>query len=321
MSAVSVPVSVVIPCLDDRDLLEKHLPPLLAELARRDVGDEVWVVDDTGQDVLRPWLAEHFASVSCHPLPENGGFARALASGVEAASHEFVFCMNPDILVHVGFLDPLVRELADPSVHSSVPRILLFGNQAEVESLTAIGIREGLAYVDQPGLAECPARYEHGVHPVAYAIGGGMCLRRSEFLASGGFDPLYEPFYFEDTDLGLMAWRAGRRVHYVAESVVEHHHRGTIRRRIPRPFVRAIIERNRYLLQWKFADDPAWIEEHVSTLVRQAVDAHLEDDRRELVWLLLALEHREALLRSRGALPEAERGFAWILEHARPDAP
>ena len=55
------PISIVIPALSDVDLFEKHLPPLLAEVERRDVGDEVIVVDDTGEDVLRPWFAVSLA--------------------------------------------------------------------------------------------------------------------------------------------------------------------------------------------------------------------------------------------------------------------
>ena len=61
--------------------------------------------------------------------------------------------------------------------------------------------------------------------PVAFAVGGTCLFRRVEFLAGGGFDPLYEPFYWEDIDLCWQAWSAGRRVLYQPASVVEHHHR------------------------------------------------------------------------------------------------
>src|SRR5262249_22491213 len=52
---MSARVSVVIPALDDRELLARNLPPLLDELTRRAAGDELIVVDDTGEDRLAAW--------------------------------------------------------------------------------------------------------------------------------------------------------------------------------------------------------------------------------------------------------------------------
>ena len=45
-------VSIVLPCLDDRELLTTHLPPLLAEIDRRGAGDEILVVDDNATNRL-----------------------------------------------------------------------------------------------------------------------------------------------------------------------------------------------------------------------------------------------------------------------------
>ncbi|MCH8031270.1 MAG: hypothetical protein IIB09_05575, partial [Bacteroidetes bacterium] len=61
--------------------------------------------------------------------------------------------------------------------------------------------------------------------PVPFCVGGAFLVRREEFLEGEGFDPLFEPFYWEDVDLCLAAWRRGRRVLEVPLSVVEHHHR------------------------------------------------------------------------------------------------
>jgi GT2 family glycosyltransferase len=325
VSAVE-PVSAVVPCLDDRDLLAQHLPPLLAEFERRAVGDQAWVVDDTGGGVLAPWLAREFApalgrgALHCLSRAENGGFARALLDGARAAPHEVLFAMNPDIRVHAGFLEPLTAALADPRVHSVVPKILLFGRAEQVESLTEIEHERDVAYVRQRGLeGRAEPATEHSV-PVNYAIGGAMLLRRSEFLAQGGFDPLYEPFYYEDVDLGFAAWRAGRRVLYEPASVVEHHHRGTIRKRVQGELVRAVIERNRYLFQWRFLDGEERLRRHLAALYRTAVDAHLRDEREELVWLLLALERLDELEAARARLGPARRSYDEVCAQSRPAA-
>jgi GT2 family glycosyltransferase len=325
-SASTRPVSVVIASLDDVELFESHLPALMAELDRRGAGDEVLVVDDTGRDVLQGWFSVHFAEalssgcLRCVARAENGGFAAAMLDGARAARHELMFAMNPDILVHAGFLDPLIAALEDSTVHSAAPRILLNGDANTIESLVEIDHDRDLAYVRQRGLEGEAEPLGREARVVNYAIGGAMLLRRDEFVALGGFDPLYEPFYYEDVDLGFAAWRAGREVRYCPESVVEHHHRGTIRKHVDAPLVRAVIERNRYLFQWRFIDGQERMRRHLAALRRAAVDAHLRDQREELVWLALALGELDRLEQARARLGPATRGYDEVCDLSRPGA-
>jgi len=314
---VTRPVSIVMPSLDDFDLFERHLPTLLAELERREAGDELLVVDDTGRDVLSAQLGQRWPSVRVLARPENGGFARALADGVEAAHHELVFAMNPDVLVRRGFLDPLVACLAEPDVAAVVPRILLNGEEGQLESWAFLRERNGLFELDQPALATPAPPPSMRLSPVAFAVGGAALFRRAEFLAEP-FDPLFEPFYWEDIDLGWRAWRAGRRVLYQPASVVEHRHRGTIGRRVPKEFVRAVTERNRLLFAWKHLDEPELQRRHLAALYRWALDSYLEDRRDDLVWLAFALERRAEALASRRAQAPARHTASEILQRSRP---
>jgi len=315
---MSTPVSIVIPSLFDPEQFERSLPPLLAYLGQRAAGDQVLVVDDTGEAQLEPWLSEHFPTVEVLSRKANGGFAAALTDGVRASQHGLVFCMNPDVVVHGGFLEPLLSALEDPVVHSVVPRMLLMGDAERIESVSAVRIEYGLCSIEQPGLAGRAEGFTQGECAMPYAIGGAMLMRRDEFLDAGGFDPLFEPFYWEDVDLGWSAWRAGRRVLYVPESVVEHHHRGTIKTRIQENLVRAMIEKNRLLFQWKHLDEPQLVEEHLQALNRWAIDAWIGDEREELIWLALALEQAEEARERRTSLPPAKRSFSEIQAQSEP---
>ena len=312
------PVSVVIPSLDDVDLFERHLPALLSELAARGTKDEVIVVDDTGRDVLAAVLPARFPGVRVLAMPENAGFARALRKGVEVARHELVFAVNPDVLVRKGFLDPLVACLGEDDVSAVVPRVLLGGVEGRVESLTELRERSGSIELHQPGLAEGGDRRSLRLTTVAFAVGGACLFRRTEFLSQGGFDPLFEPFYWEDVDWGWSAWKRGQRILYQPASVVEHHHRGTIGRRVGKDFVRAVIERNRLLFAWKHLDTSELARRHLAACYRRALDAYLEDRREDLVWLVMALEKLPAALASRAAQPQARATVDVILERARP---
>jgi len=309
-------VSVVIPSLDDVDLFEAHLPALLEELERRDAGDEVVVVDDSGKNVLAAALAR-WPSVRVVAMEKNGGFARALRTGIEAARHELVFSMNPDVRVRRGFLDPLVACLAEADVWAVVPRILLGGKEDKIESWAFMRERNGLLEVDQPGLREPLDARMLRLAPVAFAVGGACLYRRADFLATG-FDPLYEPFYWEDVDFSWSGWRRGKRVLYQPASVVEHMHRGTIGRRVPREFVRAILERNRLLFSWKHIDVPELQRRHLAALYRWALDTYVEDRREDLVWLAMALEELRPALGARAAQSRPTRKLDEILRLSRP---
>jgi len=311
------PVSVVIPALDDRELLARHLPPLLAELGRRGGKDEVILVDDTGDDVLASWAGERYPGVRCVANASNSGFAAALLAGFEAAGHELVFSMNPDVLVRPGFLDPLVSCFDASDVHAAVPRVLLSGESDAIESLFEIVFEDGEIRLKQPALAGRDARPGPiQPTPVPFAIGGTSLFLREPFLARGGFDPLFGPFYFEDVDLGWTSWRQGGRTLYQPASVVEHHHRGTISKAVPADLVRAAWEKNRLLFHWKHLDEPELLRQHLAYLYRFALDAWLGDRREELVWLALALEQKDAALAARTS---AGPGFSDLCEElARP---
>jgi cellulose synthase/poly-beta-1,6-N-acetylglucosamine synthase-like glycosyltransferase len=79
-------VSVVIPAYNNKELLAKNLPPLLAEIRARNVGDEIIVVDDAGQDGLEEFLAEDFPVVVSLRNRNNLGFGETCNAGIARAT-------------------------------------------------------------------------------------------------------------------------------------------------------------------------------------------------------------------------------------------
>jgi GT2 family glycosyltransferase len=289
---VSIPISIVIPSLADRELLSLSLTPLLAELERRDAGDEVIVVDDSGAGALEDWLAAHFPAVRVLCNARNLGFARALLAGVEAARHEHVFAMNPDVRIQPGLFEPLLESLAD-DVWAVSPYVLLDGERPDGESLAELVVEDGFPVLRHQQLEVVPGQvhpdFPEGI-PVAFALGGAMLLRRADFLAAP-FDPRYEPFYWEDVDWAQRALRRGRRVLVDPRAVAHHHHRGTIQPRIPERLVRAAIEKNRLLYAWGHLEGDD-LRAHLEALTGRLVEHTVCEDREELLWLLLALEQQ-----------------------------
>jgi GT2 family glycosyltransferase len=296
-------VSVVVPALDDRELLERNLPPLLAILAARGAGDEVVVVDDTGAGSLAAWIGERFpppasfdaacVEVRCVARAENGGFQLAARSGIDAAAHELVLLMNPDVRVEEGFLEPLVEALDDPVVVAATGRLLLAGDPSHVESLLRPQWRAGFLRMREHGsLPEDDASLEVDAW---FPLGGFFLARRAD-LKRQRFDPLYAPFYLEDVDLGF-EWRAqGRRVAYRHASRASHDHRGSIG--AGAACVDAAIARNALLFAWKHADAEL-LREHFDALEEHAARAWAAGDKEALVVVAAALEELAAAAKAR----------------------
>ena len=316
-------VSFVVPALQPSEHLARALATLRAALAPREAPDEVIVVDDSGSGALRTWSAQRFPGARVVDPGRNLGFAGALSAGIEAASCQLVFCMNSDLAVRPGFLEPLETALEEPDVFAAVPRVLRRGEPDGVESLVRMEVVEGMARVRQPcveaPVEAPPARVLAGPRPVPFALGGACLLRRDEFLEVGGLDPLFEPFYLEDLDLGWRAWRHGRRCVHVPESVVEHLNQGTIAAVVPRAVVLDAIEKNQLLFQWKHLDADA-LARHLDALERRALDAWLAEERRLLEVLALALEELDALLASRARLALPCASFDELVRRSDPYA-
>ena len=307
-------LSVIIPALDDRVLLAASLPLVLEELERLDTERELIVVDDTGTGALEEWLKVEFPSVQCLVREANGGFGVACLSGAEQARGEVLCFLNPDVCVQPGFFAPLLERLDSLAVFAAAPLVMRDGELTD-ESLPHLEQVDGSVVIRrresvEPGVI-APG-YEEG-YPVAFAIGGAFCVRREEFIAEAGFDPIFEPFYFEDVDLCWSAWRAGRRVVVDPRAVAEHSNRGTIGANVPERVVHAGIEKNRHLFAWKHLDGDA-LEAYLDGLGEELADAVASEDRERLSWFSLALDQLQAALEKRKAGASLSRTHHEVLK-------
>jgi len=110
-----------------------------------------------------------------------------------------------------------------------------------------------------------------GVRPVLYAGGGSSAFDKNKFLALGGFDELYQPFYWEDTDISYRAWKREWKVLYEPRSVVHHKHRGTIGKTYDVDFTHKAVNRNQFLFMWKNLTDLSLLLLHPFVLLSRLV--------------------------------------------------
>ncbi|MFB3882145.1 MAG: glycosyltransferase family 2 protein [Armatimonadota bacterium] len=244
--------TVIIVNHNGHDLLARSVPAAF-EAVSRNVGHRIVVADDGSADQSIEFLCKSFPEAQVMALPRRG-FGPTCNAAVEAAETDAVVLLNNDVVVTPGFLDPLLDRLAEPGVFAVGCKFL----NADGSLTDSLGNRTAGRW--QSGLL----RLQHETRedrlgrtcPQLYANGGGMAFWRDKWLALGGFDQLYHPFYWEDVDIGYRAWGRGWRVLYEPASIVFHDQGSTMRRVHQRAYVELISARNAVLFSWKNLLDP-----------------------------------------------------------------
>jgi GT2 family glycosyltransferase len=232
-------ISIVIPCLNARAVLEACLASIYGRPPRRPF--EVIVVNDGSTDGTPDMVRERFPQARLVNNATNLGYSAANNRGVEAAAGRYVHLLNSDVEFTDGSaLDLLADHLdahpevgaagnllynADGSVQASakaLPSVMsaLFGARSPIGRLwpnNRLTRRELLHWKAGDGVP----------FPVGYISSASLMIRRELFRGIGGLDT--DLFHFSDADLCKRIWDAGQSVVCVpaAKAVHDAHQGGT----------------------------------------------------------------------------------------------
>ncbi len=237
---VTAPDVTVVMVTFNRWDLTRQAFSLLAELTEPRY--EVVVVDNASTDGTAVEL-DRVAGASILRNQRNLGFGPACNQGAAMARGRHLVFLNSDAWVRRGWLDPLV-EIADADTGVAAVASRLLYPDGRLQEAGSIVWRD--ARVRNYGDGDIPTRPEYLFRrTVDYASAACLLVKRSAFIAIGGFDPRFAPVYCEDVDLCLRLAAGPGRVVYQPRSVVEHV-RGASS---TAGFQRSRVERNRRLLR------------------------------------------------------------------------
>jgi GT2 family glycosyltransferase len=212
---------------------------------------ELIVVDNASPDGAGQRLADLVEGARFIFNTHNHGYGIAANLGVLHAKGRYVAVMNSDLEPQPGWLGELISVLDhDPTAAAAVPLYLEPGGQVQEAGILFGGDAIGYGYgdvlqADDPLVAF--RRY------IDFGSAAASLFGRSEFLACGGFDPIYGTGYYEDSDLSFALRRMGRRTIYAPKARVVH----TRHSSFTQSSRRALIERNRPIFLERFADQLA----------------------------------------------------------------
>ncbi|GJE75239.1 glycosyltransferase [Methylorubrum suomiense] len=234
-------VSVVIVARDARHLLALTLYRLCGQQALAGVGFEVILVDNASSPETRA-LYPRLDGVTLIENDENTGFGPACNAGAARARGRFILFLNPDVDLMPGALAAMVAAFRDHADVGIVGARLVFPGGFLQES--GAGFRDDAALTHPHGRGDPdPLAPEHAVtRDVGYVSGAVLMIERGLFEQLGGFDPLFAPAYYEDTDLCLRCHQAGYRVLVQPRATAIHYENATSAKREE---VETLLDRNR----------------------------------------------------------------------------
>jgi GT2 family glycosyltransferase len=237
-------LSVVIPERGGVDLLGTCLHALQFALAQLAEPHEVIVVVNGSPRADYAALAQKHSAVRWLYVERALGFTAAVLRGLAVARHGAVYLHNNDMQLAPTALVEAMRWRA-PQVFSVATQILFPDDGRR---------REETGWTFMPMVAGLPAPFHaesaHTVVRGAVWAGAGAALFHAGLLRQlmPGCLP-YDPFYWEDVDLGLRAGALGYDNLYCPASQALHLHRVTVKRFYPASEVSRIFERNRLQCQ------------------------------------------------------------------------
>ncbi len=183
------------------------------------------VADNGSTDGSVAMVRERFPAVEVIENGENLGVTgarniamrRALAAGAEWVHH-----LDNDIKVHPGLLSELMRAAqADERIGILGAKILYHG-RPDLLWYAGGRVNYWTGMVTHRGIREADTGRYDTEEDTDYVVGCSFLISKRVVDRVGYFDPVYTPFYTEDSDMCARALRAGFRLRYVPSAVLWH---------------------------------------------------------------------------------------------------
>lgn len=255
-----VEISVVLPNYNGKHLLQRNLPSLFKALEGYDY--QVIVADDASTDESVDFLFTEYPDIQVVECLENSGFSVTCNTGLRRAQGKYVCIANTD----VEFCPDYFRNIL-PSLESGY-----FAAKGPIQNVTTDGALLNVDSIAQSFMKRGFWRFNKRVIYAETDIfspdpGGKFPLLGCCFVANtenlkllGGFDEIFSPYYWEDSDLPFRAMRAGEHLAYVPQARVLHQLSSTINTYRSQWKRKLVSDRNKFIFTWRHMQGyEAWL--------------------------------------------------------------
>ena len=169
----------------------------------RSIGVEIIVVDN-GSNPLELAALKNGMDPDVHliSLAQNMFFGEGNNIAAEAAQGNFLLFLNNDVTIASDVANDLVVQFTKCFSAGAIGPRFNFPNGA-IQEAGAFLLPNGMSLRGGQLDLKVDPHFESGNHVVDYCSAACLLVERQTFMKVGGFDPLFDPAYYEDCDLCL----------------------------------------------------------------------------------------------------------------------
>ena len=212
-------ISIIILCYNKLEFTKKCLKSVFSNTFYSNY--EVLVVDNASVDDTSGYLEAFGNKIKFIHSNKNLGFVGGNNLAINYAEGDYVVFLNNDTEVKPKWLIGLQSVFTYYPKAGVVGSMLVFPNQT-LQEAGGIIFSDGTGWNYGRNDKLNVSKYNF-VREVDYCSGASLIVRKSILTKLGGFDPLYSPAYYEDTDLCFSTRKLGYKVYYSPFSKVVHH--------------------------------------------------------------------------------------------------
>lgn len=235
-------ISVIIPNYNGIELLEAYLPFALEAVKNAGVDHEVIIVDDHSVDNSVNFIRQNYPGIKLILNVENKGFSFTCNRGIEAAQYELIFLLNSDVKLSADYFIHQWKYFSLPDTFGVMGRIIdMEGDDiqdaARLPKFNGLKLKTDYFY------------YSNNLDDRLYTMylsGANALVDAAKLRELGGFDELFSPFYSEDMELSIRAWRLGWKCYYEHRAICRHQLSATTKNYETPQWVKSIYFRNRF---------------------------------------------------------------------------
>jgi len=201
-------VSLYIPCYNAQRYLQECLEGILRQTYKI---DEILLIDDGSTDATLAIARDYPVKIISHG--ENKGLASSRNTAFRQSRNEFIAALDADCLAHPGWLEELMRCLANKDIVASGGMLLEKNNASP-------GDRWRCAHMNQSWGQDM-------LYDPPFLYGNNSVFRKSAVMRAGFYNQGFKTNY-EDIDLSEKIYKLGFRMVYEPGAVVEHLRRDTV---------------------------------------------------------------------------------------------
>ena len=235
-------ISIIIPNYNGRHLLQEYLPHTYAAIKNTGTTYEVIIVDDGSTDDSVEFVTEEYPDAILKVNPENKGFSFTCNRGIEAAKCELILLLNSDVKLSPDYFEHQWKYFLAWDTFGVMGRIIdMQGDHiqdaARVPKFNGFKLKTDYFYYTDDSSSRLHTFYLSGANALVDA---------AKLKQIGGFYELFSPFYCEDMELSIRAWRLKWKCYYEHNAVCRHQVSASTKNYETARWVKSVYYRNRF---------------------------------------------------------------------------